>query len=110
MKDLIVKLMTLRSRFQDDIAFKIEFVDCIDKVVEELNKVDEKLGDDYQMLEVSQVAQWLYTSNSFVIDSFKSKGIPMVIKSIEKDSQKPKYLIPVSSYKQYIKECQYKKG
>ena len=52
MKDLIVELMTLRSRLQDDIAFKTESVACIDKAIEDLNKVDEKLGDDYQMLEV----------------------------------------------------------
>ena len=37
MKDLIVELMTLRSRLQDDIAFKTESVACIDKAIEELN-------------------------------------------------------------------------
>ena len=106
MKKLILKLEALKGRLQEDIAFKTESITCIDKAIEELNKVDEKLGDDYQMLEVSQVAQWLHTSNSFVIDSFKKKGIPMVKKSIEQDSKKPKYLIPLSSYKQYIKISQ----
>ncbi len=45
MKDLIVELMTLRSRLQDDIAFKTESVACIDKAIEELNKVDENAAD-----------------------------------------------------------------
>lgn len=106
MENLIIELMALKSRLQKDIDFKSDAISCIDKAIQELNKHSDDFSDEYKLLEVSQVAQWLHSSNSFVVDSFKSKGIPLVKKSIERDSQKPKYLIPVASYKQYVKACQ----
>lgn len=106
--DLILKLIRISENMDEITRFIDNAKPCIDKAIDVLKSSKDKkpLDEKYQMLEVSEVAKLIKASNSFVINSFKAKSIPIVKKSIDEDSLKPKYLISVESYKRYIDACQ----